>query len=281
MSAWDDFYEDLNNSVAENIANGGKKGSAWGSLKRTIKGAGPVLGGMVGTAFGGPAGAKIGAGIGGALSKSQSASDAEDAAQDAAGTQEDAYGQGIAEQRRQFDVTQENMAPWLEAGTGALGAQQDFLGLNGAESQQSAYDNYSESPGQKFLRDRGEKATMRHYAGIGGLGGGGVRSALNRQGIGWAAQDFGNHYNRLAGMSGTGQSTASTLGGLGANTASNISQGYGLQGNARASGILGGQQASARNREQMLGLGTSLYKAWGSDDLTQETADSIASYDFT
>jgi len=183
----------------------------------------------------------------------------ERAARDAAQTQAEAYGMGIDEQRRQFDISQENMAPWLEAGTGALGMQQDFLGLSGQEAQQSAYDNYTMSPGQEFLRARGEKAITRNAAAIGGLGGGGVRSALQQQGIGFAAQDFGNHYNRLAGMSGTGQTAASNLGQLGSNTASNISNLMGQQGNARASGILGSAQSGIQGTNNLIGLGSMIF----------------------
>lgn len=188
---------------------------------------------------------------------------AEEATRKAAQTQAEAYGMGIDEQRRQFDISQENMAPWLEAGTGALGLQQDFLGLSGSEAQQTAYDNYTMSPGQEFLRARGEKAITRNAAAIGGLGGGGVRSALNQQGIGFAAQDFGNYYNRLAGVSGTGQTAASNLGQLGANTASNISNMMGQQGNARASGILGGAQAGIQGTSNLIGLGSMIFGGGG------------------
>ena len=212
-----------------------------------------------------------------------SGKDAEEATKEASATQAESYGQGIDEQRRQFDATQENLAPWLEAGESALSTQQNLLGLSGKDAQQKAYDDYSMSPGQKFLRDRGEKAIIRQHAAIGGAGGGRVRSALNRQGIGFAAQDFGNYYNRLAGTSGTGQSTAAGLGQLGANTASNISNTMGLQGNARASGILGGAQARSQGMGNILGLGSMLYGGMGGGGggLTPGTASKIASYDFS
>lgn len=226
------------------------------------------------------------------------------AAEEAAATQAEAYGLGVDEQRRQFETAQENMAPWLEAGQGALGLQQDFLGLGGEGAQADAYANYQESPGQKFLRERGEKAIVRQHAAIGGLGGSGVRSALNRQGIGVAAQDFGNYYNRLAGMSGSGQTAASGLGNLGMNAASNIGNLAGLQGNARASGILGGAQARQQGIGNVVGLGSMVAggapfgsmsfggggsvpnSGWGTNaryagGLTHGTANKIASYDFS
>ena len=191
----------------------------------------------------------------------QGARDAAEAEAEAAAAQETQADKALAEYRRQFDISQENLAPWLEAGGGALSAQKDFLGLSGKEAQQAAYDNYQMSPGQEFLRKRGEKALVRQHAAIGGLGGGRVRSALNQQGIGFAAQDFGNHYNRLAGLSNTGQQTGQQLGSLGQNFASNSAQQYGMIGNARASGIYGGQQARAQGDSQF-----------------RETAGTIASY---
>ena len=205
------------------------------------------------------------------------------AAEEAAQVQSDAYGQGIDEQRRQFDISQENLAPWLEAGTGALSRQQDFLGLGEPGAQQAAYDNYAESPGQKFLRERGERALVRNASAIGGLGGGNVRSALNQQGIGFAAQDFGNHYNRLAGMSGTGQQTASGLGSMGMNMASNVGNLYGQQGNAAASGILGSAQSRSSGLGNMIGLGSMLFGGMGGGGgggLTADTANKIQSHRF-
>ena len=254
--------------------------------------------------------------------------EAKSAEKEAALTQEEMYMKGFDEQRRQYDQTrldtqrqlgidrtiarnqqtraetrarqqyetgQEQMRPWLEAGGSALAKQSDFMGLGGREAQQSAYDNYSMSPGQQFLRDRGQKALLANASAIGGLGGGNVRSDLQQQGIGFAAQDFGNYYNRLAGMSGTGQTSAGQMGQMGASYASgqgqlganyagrmgqmgsnasnllgNIGQNfgnaaaqqYGLAGNARASGIFGQQQASANQNNQMwnvIGSGAAMF----------------------
>ncbi len=171
----------------------------------------------------------------------------------------EAQGQGdqaaVDEQQRQFDITQKNLQPWLVGGQQALGQQQNLLGLNGTAAQQTAYNNYTLSPGQQFLRDQGMKSVMANASATGGLGGGNVLAELNKQGIGWAAQDYNNYYNQLAGVSGTGQTTGTQLGQLGANTANNIG-GY-LQniGSSRASGILGGGQAQAAGMNNAIGAG--------------------------
>lgn len=175
------------------------------------------------------------------------------AAKDAAAAATAGLEKGIAEQRRQFDITQENLAPYLEAGTGALTQQQALLGLGG--DQQAAFDAFAETPGQQFIRNRQEQALLRNASAMGGLGGGNIRAELQRQAAGNAAQDYGNYYNRIANLSGAGQAGATNLGQLGAQTASNIQQGYAGIGQAQASGILGAQQANASLGGQLLGAG--------------------------
>lgn len=156
-------------------------------------------------------------------------------------------GLNVAEQRRQFDITQEQFAPFREAGVGALGAQEALLGLSGAEAQQAAFAGLQDSPGQKFLRERAQRNLLRNAAAIGGLGGGNVRSALVEQGVGFAQQDLQNKFSRLGQIAGQGQAATTALGQFGQQTAAGIgaAQQAGAlgAGQARASGILGQNQA--------------------------------------
>jgi hypothetical protein len=104
------------------------------------------------------------------------------------------------------------LQPWQQAGTNALGQQQALLGMGGQDAQQAAFEAFGNSPGQQFLRDRARKATMRSAPSMGGMGGGNVRSALNEQAVGFAAQDFNNQFNRLGQLSGQGfQATTAGL----------------------------------------------------------------------
>jgi hypothetical protein len=180
---------------------------------------------------------------------------AQDAANKAAGIQAQGAEAGIAEQRRQFDVTQANLKPFQEAGVGALGQQQALLGLGGQEAQQEAFAAFNESPGQKFMRDRAQKNLLRNSSAIGGLGGGNVRSALVEQGAGFAQQDFNNQFGRLGQIAGQGQNATNSLGQFGAQSAGNIANLNVAGSQARASGILGGQQAEGQFRSDLLGLG--------------------------
>jgi len=176
------------------------------------------------------------------------------AAGEAADVQAGASQAAIAEQRRQFDITQEQQAPFREAGVVALGQQQALLGQGTPEEQQAAFAAFAESPGQQFLRDQQERALVRSASAIGGLGGGNVRTALQEQAFGRAQTDFQNQLNRLAALSGAGQAAATTTGQFGAQTAGNIGQLQQVGGAARASGILGQQQATQQTLAGLTGL---------------------------
>lgn len=177
-----------------------------------------------------------GAAVIGAVSQSQ-------ASKKAAGAQEQSTRTAVGEQRRQFDITQEQLAPFQEVGVEALGQQRALTGLGTPEEQQQAFAAFAETPGQKFLRDQQEKSLLRNAATIGGLGGGNIRTALQQQAFGRAQTDFSNQFNRLAALSGTGQTAATNIGQFGAQSAQNIGNLQQIGGQARASGILGQNQA--------------------------------------
>jgi len=180
---------------------------------------------------------------------------AQKAARKAGDLQAQAAFAGIDEQRRQFDVTQQNLQPFQEAGVSALAQQQALLGLSGAEAQQQAFNQFTESPGQRFLRERQEKALLRNASAIGGLGGGNVRTALQEQAAGIAQQDFQNQFGRLGQLAGQGQSAVTNIGQFGAQTAGNIANLGQTAAEARASGLLGAAQANTQFTNQLLQLG--------------------------
>ena len=129
------------------------------------------------------------------------------------------------------------------------------------------------------MRERQEKALLRNAAAIGGLGGGNVRTALQEQAVGLAAQDYNNQFNRLGAISSGGQAATSNLNQFGANMANNVTNSLGAIGQNRASGIqnagaatasgiLGAQQARAQADNQfmqfggqLLGAGATMYAA--------------------
>lgn len=158
---------------------------------------------------------------------------------------------GVEETRRQFDITQEQLEPFREAELRQLQERQALMGLLGPEREQRALTAIQESPGQRFLREQGERSILRGAAATGGLGGGRVQQALTEFGIGTAAQQLNQRIAQLSGQPGT------TLAGaqLGAQVAGQIAGGQQAAGQARASGILGAQQVRAGQQQQLLGAG--------------------------
>lgn len=70
--------------------------------------------------------------------------------------------------------------------------------LEGAIERQSRIEEaFKLSPGQAFLKRRQEKALLRNQAALGGLGGGNIRTALQEQAAGIAAQDLGRFQRNI------------------------------------------------------------------------------------
>ena len=110
---------------------------------------------------------------------------------------------------RGTDLGAQQLQPYASQGGNAFGLQSNLSGANGLQAQQQAFANYQSSPEQAYLRQQGEQALMRNSAAMGGLGGGNVRKELQLQGIGQAAQDYGNSFNRLGTLSNMGLNAAS------------------------------------------------------------------------
>lgn len=142
--------------------------------------------------------------------------------------------QATAEQRRQYDQTRNDFAPWREAGGAAIGRLSDMM-LPG-------YD-YKTSPGYQFRFGEGMRAVESSAASKGALMSGGTYKALQERGDGLAADDFDRSFNRNASIAAGGQQVNTTLGNLGANMATNIGNNMMQGANARASGYAG--QAAA------------------------------------
>ena len=128
----------------------------------------------------------------------------------------------IASQREGFVRQRRELDPFARAGRGALEQQQALLGLGSPEEQQAAFNQFAESPGQRFIRERAQKNLLRNSSAIGGLGGGNVRSALVEQGAGFAAQDFNNQFNRLSDIRTAGQNAATNIGQGALSTGTNV-----------------------------------------------------------
>lgn len=188
-----------------------------------------------------PVGAIIGAvaSIGGALIGSSAAGKAADA-------QTQAAAMATAEQRRQYDLTRADFAPWREAGSKAIGQLSSML--------QPGYD-YKTSPGYDFRFNEGQRAVESSAASRGMMMSGGTLKDLVRYGDGVASADYNDQFNRVASVAAGGQQVNSQLGQLGAQMATNVGNNMMAAGNARASGYAGQAAAWGGALNNLAGMG--------------------------
>ena len=116
----------------------------------------------------------------------------------------------------------QSLSPYTSAGAASSDLQAALSGALGPEAQQAAYASYMEGPGTSYLREMGEKAITRNASATGGLQGGNVLQELQRHGIGIAAQDFNDSFNRLGSLSDRGYNASNSLAGIQANAGGRI-----------------------------------------------------------
>lgn len=205
----------------------------------------------------------------------------------AANAQERSAELGIEEQRRQFDQIRELLAPYVQAGTGAIegfqpfqqaGAQafeqqQALAGLRGPEAQQAAISQIEQSPFLQAQIQQGEEALLQRASATGGLRGGNIQAALAQFRPQMLQQAIEQQYNRLGGFAGAGLGVteqlyrggqaaaggqASAAGTMGSNVSNLLQQ----QGAAQAGGALG-RAASFAQMAQIPGQLAGYYMATG------------------
>jgi hypothetical protein len=174
--------------------------------------------------------------IGKAIGYVTGAHDQAEAIQSGAQTQAASTQAGIDETRRQFDALQQTLAPYVNAGTGALGAQQNLLGLNGNAAQQTAIDGIKNSSQFQALQQQGNDAILANASATGGLRGGNVQGALSQFSPALLNSLIQQQYSNLGGLTSIGQSSAAGVGNAGMQTGANISNLLQQQGAALAGG---------------------------------------------
>jgi hypothetical protein len=85
-------------------------------------------------------------------------------------------------------------------------------------------------PGYNFRLGEGMKALERQRAANGGLLSGGILKAAQRYGQDYASNEFGNAYNRVAGLAALGPSAAGVMNNLGSNYSTNAGNAMGTMG---------------------------------------------------
>jgi hypothetical protein len=238
----------------------------------------------VGTAIAIGAGVSAAGAIGGAAISSSAAGNAAstqaNAADEAAQLQAQEAQNSLNFEEQEFNTQQSNIAPWLTAGKAGLTNLQTLLGI-GSNTNAPGYGSLltpftpptlstaEQYPGYEFQLQQGEGALENSTAAKGSLVSGNDLEAEQQYGQNLAQNDYTNAYNqsfntfetnqtntynRLAALSGIGQTAATTLGTEGqnaANTVANIDlttgaqQGQDIQNAAaaEASGYVGSANA--------------------------------------
>lgn len=89
------------------------------------------------------------------------------------------------------------LAPWRQAGERGLNLFADQVA-----------QPFQQSPGYQFAYDEAMRGVMQNQAARGLVGSGSTLRALQDRGAGLASQEYGNYMNRLAALSGLGQTAA-------------------------------------------------------------------------
>ena len=167
-----------------------------------------------------------------------------DAAQSAADAQTNAANAGIAQQNKQFEALQKLLAPYNAAGTNALGAQQNLIGLNGNDPQQAAINALMQGPQFTSSMDLGNRNILANASATGGLRGGNTQAALGQFGPQLLAQMIQQQYGNLGGLTSIGQNAAAGVGNAGMQTGNNISNLLGQIGSAQGGAALADGRAT-------------------------------------
>lgn len=184
-------------------------------------------------------------------------------AKKAAQIQADAYGKGIDEQRRQFDETQANFAPYREGGGAALASVLELLGLSGADKQGAAIDSLKASPGFTSLYNTGSDTILQNAAATGGLRGGNTQNSLANFGSNLLGTVIQGQLSNLGGLVNVGVGANNSVGQFGQQTANNVASLLGQQGGAQANGVLGQAAALQGIFKSLSGIGGDMAQARG------------------
>ena len=167
------------------------------------------------------------------------------AAEEASGAQREASQAAIAEQRRQQAEMERLLAPYMQAGQGALTAQQNLLGLGGPEAQQAAIAQLESSPQFQAMVQQGEEAILQNASATGGLRGGNTQAALAQFRPAMLSQLIQQQMAQLGGLAGMGQQSALGAAGYGQQGAQGVMGQLGAIGQAQAGAAMAQGQGMA------------------------------------
>jgi hypothetical protein len=144
-----------------------------------------------------------------------------------------------------YNQSRNDLAPYRFVGGQSLNTLAGASGLAQDPSVGGTTGSFQTSPGYNFVRSEGQRGLERSAAARGGAFSGPALRALDTYNTGLASQEYGNWWNRMAGLAGVGQTATNTGGVLGANTATGVANSLQNAGSARASGVMGSANSIA------------------------------------
>jgi len=158
----------------------------------------------------------------------------------------------IQELRRQFDITQGNFQPFIEAGTEAIGQVQEGTTVEGLDARLGRIFGTESFQNLRAERERG----VRGQLSAGGL----TRSGAAVEEIAKVPTDLGLLLEQLltgrsTNLAASGQDAVAGIGGLGAQASGNIAQLFSDIGRAQSSGIITDASSKTASLQGLLNLG--------------------------
>lgn len=137
----------------------------------------------------------------------------------------------------------EILDPFVQRGNKAGEVINSFLGLNGSQAGQEAFNTWLNSTDYQFTTDRGMNAITSNAATRGMVNSGATLKALQKFGQNNAQQYVGNWLGALGNQQSTGLSAGNALAGYNAGYANNVAANYQNTGTAMANKELAQGQA--------------------------------------
>lgn len=179
---------------------------------------------------------------------------------DAQRRQEQAARDAMLAQQQQYDYTQRQMAPWVQAGRAALTEQQALMGLGG--DTEGANRALMSTPDYIYGKQQSERSLAGSSAARGGMGSGKAMEAALQGGANYLTGQRQNRLANLAAISGQGYGAASNLGQLGAQQSGRAGENLMGMGNVGAAGSMGRSDINASTLSGLLNLGMQGYQNW-------------------
>lgn len=178
-------------------------------------------------------------------------------ARDAASAQERAAMMQQESQERMFNKQLELMAPFREAGYGAL---EGLQGLVDPTQRAEMLSGYYNSPEYAQMADQASNSALRGASATGGLRSGSSHAALEQIAPQLGQNFLTNQYNQLTGLANLGSGAASSGVNAAGNYGNAMSNIYGGLGSAQAGNALAQGNAWSSGLQ---GLGNAFGQGWG------------------